>query len=262
MEQPKLQLVYAMPKLPTALQCFKRRSLFSEITHRRTDTYGSQAVSSSHRTTATCCKFGIYQIGQGKTTHGIFHMVHRPDRRNLVVRTRMHTAWTSSERKAAPLERPVRHFPKHRRLHLPWLKKTARTVRVKEKIKLRRRHIVTSSIYLWTFHDQHVGHIYPSLTRARQESHSPTFRKHATSITNNHHDVLIFFVFRKCVRTCFALFVPPKMLWAFYVWVSARRCKYKVSSHIRQSWVARSTLSWQISQIDLTEQTVLSNFHP
>ena len=117
--------------VPTALQCIKRRSLFSEIAHGRTGTYGSQAVSSSHRTTATCYKFGIYQSGHGKTTHGIFHMVHRPDRCNLVVRIRTHTAWASSGRKAARLERPVRHSPSHRQLKLPCLKKSALTIRVK-----------------------------------------------------------------------------------------------------------------------------------
>ena len=177
MEQTKLQLVYAMLKLPTTLECFKRRSLFTEITHRRTDTYGSQAVSSSHRTIPTCCKFGIYQIGHGKTTHGIFHVVHRPDRRNLVVRTRMHTAWTSAERKAAPLERPVRHFPKHRRLHLPWLKKTARTVRVKEKSNSDGGTLSHPQC----IHKKCMTNMWVTYTHhwhaARQESHSPTFSK-------------------------------------------------------------------------------------
>ena len=114
--------------VPTALQCLKRRSLCSEIAHGRTGTYGSQAVSSSHRTTATCYKFGIYQSGHGKTTHGIFHMVHQTDRCNLVVRTRTHIAFASSRQKARPLERPVRHAANQRQLKLPCLKKTVLTI--------------------------------------------------------------------------------------------------------------------------------------
>ena len=90
--------------VPITLQCMKRPSFVSGITHRRTGTYGSQAVSSSLRTTATCCKSGIFQNGHGKTTRGKFYMVHRPDRCNLVVRTRTSTAWASSARRAAPLD--------------------------------------------------------------------------------------------------------------------------------------------------------------